>query len=1378
MAHEGGIVIQPSVEIAKHFRLEVFDSTPKHKSTLMGLLQNGLYYMTVGNSVSALASFSSAASYVYALKTDAGETTKYDSILNSLLGYVEKLQVEARKGGSGGGGGGGGGGGKSKDEDSKNEWDVECETFGCEEDPAKNCLTFKDVVGMKKEKETFFAAISYPIIYPNLYTKAAKGLLLYGPPGTGKTFLIKAAVRELGMAFPEVKVLFFPLTGADLKGKYVGETEKKIVRAYTCAARRACQMTDVYNDVHPKQCLDRIHKDFEEKRAQAASEGKESDVWKKHPQYVSVVFIDEFDAVGGDRSKDETGVTANAVNTMLQMMDGLQSFGNVITVCATNFPWNLDSALLRRFNEQIYCNVPNMEDVKTLVTVEQKNRLKYFDESKRKYCAGPKMEKFFKASDQMKELTGNKTLTEEEKKAKAEKDAAKDPCIIDSNGGSIIDLIDKSYLNDKSAALTAAVSEMAEKHYSNSDVSSVMQKAFNIVSASALRSSLWQKVNYKNPKTGEDEMYWVSRLTKLTGNAQTKLDQSLLAIENEASFDSIYESGRTNVLNIPENIYMDDSSIKSIFDEKVPDDKIELKITSLKINRPSFDLIQRDAQGIRDKDAKGQYKLDHVNNNGLVTYTNMNFIANLPPILMFNDPTISQVFFNADQVAYLDQEIKNRKKNKTTTPSQTEIDVIFTRVLDIEYSGVMPSNSDAMNLYIRGAAILLDKIEQGLIGKEHTGVFVKEVEALEAEVNTVLEQFFTYIKLPDEGSPDYVEYEEQCEFIEEAMEAEEHRTEVFTVVDKKIAYTNDNYTVEGDKKGRSAAALTLRSLEPVEVSEGFKKVCAKLYWAENLGPIDSLDEGKLRALINDVLLYNQNFIKFIEPSGLLRLNNSKSEDSDNFKKNSGAYKEYIKNGVARLNSPGKLIFEGEPYKTKKLFFFDAKIHPLSADWVQFKASGPGLTGGKNVLDLVTGLFSGIKSKLVSAFSGKDVNVDNLETTVAARIAESSIPLSKYLLTRTNRIGVMDVSDEKNILIVDKGGIFKETGSPASSRRSSFSDPGSGDVAVSESNSDEVQPLVKSQSKSGKKGGARKTKKLKRGGSAKTATRRNNATFDAKKFQYKYIHWFDINSGANPARFKPEHINLGHMVLEGLTDTAIGATAFGGATAIGAGASYLGVTSISSVLTGPLAYLGITVGVVPVIGLAVAAGLSFTFLKGIFKSESHLTNIGSAAERLLFNQMLGYWYTFNKPEDNIYITNLMVAEIFGGESLEIQNAGAESHWVDKLPDIFAENYLTALKSRERIFTQITEYARLDKVEVKDDAKSVVNIKQINTSNTDAKNLNKSNFLSFYMDASFITAAMKSYPSTYNPVTGGQLQDYNKNRTKFLEDYAAGKYDKKK
>jgi hypothetical protein len=65
-----------------------------------------------------------------------------------------------------------------------------------------------------------------------------------------------------------------------------------------------------------------------------------------------------------------------------------------------------------------------------------------------------------------------------------------------------------------------------------------------------------------------------------------------------------------------------------------------------------------------------------------------------------------------------------------------------------------------------------------------------------------------------------------------------------------------------------------------------------------------------------------------------------------------------------------------------------------------------------------------------------------------------------------------------------------------------------------------------------------------------------------------------------------------------------------------------------------------------------------------------------------------------------------------------------------------------------------------------------------SQVDEKSLNKSNFLSFYMDASFITAAMKSYPSTYNPVTGGLLNDYNKNRTKFLEDYAAGKYDKKK
>ena len=135
---------------------------------------------------------------------------------------------------------------------------------------------------------------------------------MYGPPGTGKTLLVKAAVNELQIEDPNVSVLFFAPTGAELKGKYVGETEKRIVEAYRCASLAACQC--------------------------------EKNSGKK---YISVIFIDELDSIARDRNKDDTGLMANSVNTLL-MMDGIESPENVVKNWSNQSSWELDAAVLMR----------------------------------------------------------------------------------------------------------------------------------------------------------------------------------------------------------------------------------------------------------------------------------------------------------------------------------------------------------------------------------------------------------------------------------------------------------------------------------------------------------------------------------------------------------------------------------------------------------------------------------------------------------------------------------------------------------------------------------------------------------------------------------------------------------------------------------------------------------------------------------------------------------------------------------------------------------------------------------------------------------------------------------------------------------------------
>ena len=96
---------------------------------------------------------------------------------------------------------------------------------------------------------------------------------------------------------------------------------------------------------------------------------------------------------------------------------------------------------------------------------------------------------------------------------------------------------------------------------------------------------------------------------------------------------------------------------------------------------------------------------------------------------------------------------------------------------------------------------------------------------------------------------------------------------------------------------------------------------------------------------------------------------------------------------------------------------------------------------------------------------------------------------------------------------------------------------------------------------------------------------------------------------------------------------------------------------------------------------------------------------------------------------------------------------------------------ALDTRKRYFAQHARYTELIYVK----ANNSLNLKQVISSDVEK---DTGRFLSFYMDSSYISSAMKAYPSTYNPVTGNMLEEYNKNRSKFLEDYQAGKYDKKK
>lgn len=190
-------------------------------------------------------------------------------------------------------------------------------------------MNFNDVAGMDKMKEEIREAIVYPMANPELARKYGKlgggGVIMYGPPGCGKTFILKAAAGECSVGFINAKL-------SDLLDMYVGNTEKN------------------------------IHKVFELAR-------------KNSP---CILFFDEVDAIGGRRDQQEGAQYMKmAVNQMLYEMDGVEANNqNVLTIAATNAPWDVDPALRRsgRFSKMIYVPEPDLNSRKAILKLHAKKR--------------------------------------------------------------------------------------------------------------------------------------------------------------------------------------------------------------------------------------------------------------------------------------------------------------------------------------------------------------------------------------------------------------------------------------------------------------------------------------------------------------------------------------------------------------------------------------------------------------------------------------------------------------------------------------------------------------------------------------------------------------------------------------------------------------------------------------------------------------------------------------------------------------------------------------------------------------------------------------------------------------------------------------------
>ena len=168
-------------------------------------------------------------------------------------------------------------------------------------------VNWNEVVGLDTAKKAVKEAIVYPVQRPDLFPLGwPRGILLFGPPGCGKTLLAAAVATE-------IDANFYSIDAASIMSKWLGEAEQNVAKLFNSARK-------------------------------SSNEGKPA-----------IVFVDELDSLMGAHT-NEVGGEIRVRNQFLKEMDGIMDKGkalHVYVIGATNKPWDLDWAFIRRFQKRI-----------------------------------------------------------------------------------------------------------------------------------------------------------------------------------------------------------------------------------------------------------------------------------------------------------------------------------------------------------------------------------------------------------------------------------------------------------------------------------------------------------------------------------------------------------------------------------------------------------------------------------------------------------------------------------------------------------------------------------------------------------------------------------------------------------------------------------------------------------------------------------------------------------------------------------------------------------------------------------------------------------------------------------------------------------------
>ncbi|XP_058768480.1 uncharacterized protein LOC131642227 isoform X1 [Vicia villosa] len=190
--------------------------------------------------------------------------------------------------------------------------------------PGEIGVKFDDIGALEDVKKALQELVILPMRRPELFTRGnllrpCKGILLFGPPGTGKTLLAKALATEAGANF-------ISITGSTLTSKWFGDAEKLTKALFSFASKLA----------------------------------------------PVIIFVDEVDSLLGARGGAfEHEATRRMRNEFMAAWDGLRSKENqrILILGATNRPFDLDDAVIRRLPRRIYVDLPDAENRKKILRI-------------------------------------------------------------------------------------------------------------------------------------------------------------------------------------------------------------------------------------------------------------------------------------------------------------------------------------------------------------------------------------------------------------------------------------------------------------------------------------------------------------------------------------------------------------------------------------------------------------------------------------------------------------------------------------------------------------------------------------------------------------------------------------------------------------------------------------------------------------------------------------------------------------------------------------------------------------------------------------------------------------------------------------------------